>query len=189
MSKTTAQINKQIALITRAGAKLDAFIQETAVDVITHYAEHCDTGLVNRLYLGMPKGARKAALTEWLLAFCAVVPNLNKATAKEQPFIHSKDKVTDVEGGTAKKWYECKPDAKPADVFDFQRFVKQALKKYGEAEITTMTAEQAHALAALAGMPDSDVPTRPVKAQAAPATVAAEEPATADAEEPLNSAA
>ena len=189
MSKTTAQINKQIALITRAGAQLDAFIQETAVDVITHYAAWCDTGLVNRLYLGMPKGARKAALTEWLLAFCAVVPNLNKATAKEQPFIHSKDKVTDVEGGTAKKWYECKPDAKPADVFDFQRFVKQALKKYGEAEITTMTAEQAHALAALAGMSDADVPTRPVKAKAEPAIVDAEEPATVDAEEPLNAVA
>ena len=180
MSKTTAQINKQIALITKAGAKLDAFIQTTAVDVITHYAEHCDTGLVNRLYLGMPKGARKAALTEWLLAFCAVVPNLNKATAKEQPFIHSKDKVTDVEGGTAKMWYECKLDAKPADVFDFQKFVKQALKKYGEAETTTMTAEQAHALAALAGVSDADVPTRPVKAKAEP---------TVDAEEPLNSIA
>lgn len=164
--KTIAQINKQILFITRAGAKLDAFIQATAVDVITHYAEHCDTGLVNRLYNGMPKGARKAALTEWLLAFCAVVANDNRATAKEQPFVHSKDKETDIEGGKLKMWYECKLDAKPADVFDFQKFVKQALKKYGEAETTTMTAEQAHALAALAGVADSDVPTRPVKAKA-----------------------
>lgn len=179
MSKTTAQINKQIALITKAGAKLDAFIQTTAVDVITHYAEHCDTGLVNRLYLGMPKGARKAALTEWLLAFCAVAPNLNKATAKEQPFIHSRSKVTDVEGGKAKMWYECRLDVKPGDVFDFQKFVKLALKKYGEAETTTMTAEQAHALAALAGVSDADVPTRPVKAKAQA------EP-TVDDEEPLN---
>lgn len=181
MSKTTSQIDKQIALITKAGAKLDAFIQSTAVDVLEHYSEHSDTKLVNRLYLGMPKGARKAALTEWLLAFCAVVPNENKATAKDQPFIHSRDKVTDVAGGKAKMWYECKPDAKPADVFDFQRFVKQALKKYGEAETTTMTAEQAHALAALAGVSDADVPTRPVKAKAEPKA----EP-TVDAEEPLN---
>ena len=183
MSKTTAQINKQIALITKAGAKLDAFIQTTAVDVITHYAEHCDTGLVNRLYLGMPKGARKAALTEWLLAFCAVVPNLNKATAKEQPFIHSKDKVTDVVAGAAKMWYECKHDSKPADVFDFQKFVRLALKKYGESGITTMTAEQAHALAALAGVPDSDVPVRAADRRAAVAT------ATATDDEPLNSIA
>ena len=74
------------------------------------------------------------------------------------------------EGGKAKMWYECKLDAKPADVFDFQKFVKQALKKYGEAETTTMTADQAHALAALAGIDDSDVPTRPVngKAKTAP---------------------
>ena len=180
MAKTTAQIDKQIALITRAGAKLDAFIQGTAVDVLEHYSEHSDTKLVNRLYLGMPKGARKAALTEWLLAFCAVVPNENKATAKDQPFIHSRDKVTDVEGGRAKLWYECRLDAKPADVFDFQKFVKQALKKYGEAEVTNMTAEQAHALAALAGIADSDVPTRPTKAKAA---------ATVDAEEPLSSIA
>lgn len=178
MSKTAAQINKQIALITRAGAKLDAFIQTTAVDVITHYAEFCDTGLVNRLYNGMPKGSRKAALTEWLLAYCAVVANENKATAKEQPFVHSKDKVTDIEGGAAKNWFECKLDAKPADVFDFQKFVKSALKKYGEAEVTNMTVEQAHALAALAGIADSDVPTRPVKAKA--------EAAPVDTEEPLN---
>lgn len=180
MSKTTAQIDKQIALITKAGAKLDAFIQGTAVDVLEHYSEHSDTKLVNRLYLGMPRGARKAAMTEWLLAFCAVVPNENKATAKEQPFVHSRDKETDVEGGKATMWYDCKLDAKPADVFDFQRFVKQALKKYGEAETTTMTAEQAHALAALAGVSDADVPTRPVKAKAEP---------TVDAEEPLNSIA
>ena len=177
MSKTTAQIDKQIALITKAGAKLDAFIQGTAVDVLQHYSEHSDTKLVNRLYLGMPKGARKAALTEWLLAFCAVVPNGNKATAKDQPFIHSRDKVTDVEGGKDKMWYECKLDAKPADVFDFQKFVKQALKKYGEAETTTMTPKQAHALASLAGVPDSDVPVRRGKAKAEP---------TADTEEPLN---
>ena len=180
MSKTAAQINKQIAIITRAGAKLDAFIQTTAVDVLTHYAEHCDTGLVNRLYNGMPKGSRKAALTEWLLAFCAVEANTNKATAKDQPFVHSKDKTTDVEGGKAKMWYECRLDSKPADVFDFQKFVKVALRKYGEAEVTTMTVDQAHALAALAGIADSDVPTRPVKAKAEP---------TVDAEEPLNSIA
>lgn len=179
--KTTAQIDKQIAFMAKAGAKLDAFIQGTAVDVITHYAVHTDIRLVNRLYLGMPKGARKAAMTEWLLAFCAVVPNQSKTTAKEQPFIHSKDKVTDVEGGAAKMWYECKPDVKPADVFDFQKFVKLALKKYGEAGTTTMTAEQAHALAALAGVADSEVPTRPVKAQDAPANV--------DADDPLNSIA
>lgn len=188
MSKTTAQINKQIALITKAGAKLDAFIQTTAVDVITHYAEHCDTGLVNRLYIGMPKGSRKAALTEWLLAYCAVVANENKATAKDQPFVHSKDKVTDVEGGAAKNWFECKLDAKPADVFDFQKFVKSALKKYGEAEVTNMTVEQAHALAALAGIADSDVPTRPVKAKAEDAPVDTAD-APVDAEEPLNSIA
>ena len=180
MSKTTAQIDKQIALITKAGAKLDAFIQGTAVDVLEHYSEHSDTKLVNRLYLGMPKGARKAALTEWLLAFCAVVPNENKAQAKEQPFIHSRDKVTDVEGGKAKMWYECRLDTKPADVFDFQKFVKLALKKYGEAGTTNMTTEQAHALAALAGVSDADVPTRPVKAKAKA------EPASVDAEEPLN---
>ena len=177
MSKTTAQIDKQISLITKAGAKLDAFIQGTAVDVLEHYSEHSDTKLVNRLYLGMPKGARKAALTEWLLAFCAVVPNENKSTAKEQPFIHSRDKVTDVEGGKAKMWYECSPDREVAETFDFQKFARLALKKYGTAKTTAMTAEQAHALAALAGVPDSDVPTRPVKAKAEPA---------ATEEEPLN---
>jgi len=161
--KSLDQVNKQIKFIAKAGAKLDAFIQETAEQVAAHFEVNKDNGLVNRLYLALPKGARKSAMTEWLLTFLAVEANMSPSTMKDQPFVYCREKETDVEGAKLIKWFDCKPDPKPSAVFDFQKFVKAALKKYGEAETTNMTPEQAHALAALAGVADSDVPTRPSK--------------------------
>lgn len=164
--KDTAQINKQIAFIAKAGARLDAYIQETAEAVCVHFGMHNDTGLVNRLFLALPRGARKAAMQAWLEKYLAVVPNTNNATAKEQPFVYDREGETNPVECCNEKWFDMKPEKPVNAVFDFAKFVKQALKKYGEAETTNMTVEQAHALAALAGVPDSDVPTRPVTAKA-----------------------
>lgn len=179
MSKVIS-LPKRFAFITKAGAKLDAFIQETAILTLEHYEEHKNVTILCQLYGSLSAGMRKAAMAEWILAFGAVVVNPVVADRKTKPFVNCADKVNDVEGGTAKAWFTCKPDPEVGETFDFQKFAKAALKKYGTAKTTTMTAEQAHALAALAGIADSDVPTRPVKAKAV---------ATVDAEEPLNSIA
>lgn len=177
MSKAIAIINKEIAAIGVAGAKLDERIHLCAVDVATHFAEHKDIGLVNRLYNALSKGARKVAMTEWMLAYLAVQANTEMATKKENPFVCAKDakgawtKTTDVEAGEAHPWYDCKPDPKPDMVFDFQKMVKAALKKYGEAEEVKHCDKAAmEKIAVLAGLSAADVPSRPVKAAVTPAT-------------------
>lgn len=169
MSKNIALINKEISAIAVAGTKFDERIQLCAVDVVTHFAEHKDVGLVNRLYVALSKGTRKAAMTEWLLAYAAVVANVDAGTKKESPFICAKGadgkwtKTTDVEGAEANPWFDCKPDPKPDAVFDFQKMVKAALKKYGSAEVVShcdkATMEQ---IAVLAGLSAADVPSRPL---------------------------
>ena len=181
MSKVIS-LPKRFAFISRAGAKLDAFIQETAIMTLAHYEEHKNVTILCQLYGSLSAGMRKAAMAEWILAFGAVVVNPVVADRKTKPFVNCPEKVNDIEGGTAKAWFTCKPDHEVGETFDFQKFARLALKKYGSVKNTTMTAEQAHALAALAGIADSDVPTRPVKGKAKAA-------ATVDAEEPLNSIA
>lgn len=170
MAKDIKEINKEIMAIGVAGAKLDTRIHVCAVDVATHFAEFKDIGLVNRLYNALSKGARKSAMTEWLLAYLAVVPNEEKATQKDNPFRCAKDangawiKVTDVVAAEENPWYNCKPDPKPDAMFDFQKFVKQALAKYGKAEdVKGVTKEQMEALAVMGGLSAADVPSRPIK--------------------------
>jgi hypothetical protein len=171
VSKATTLINKEIALIAAAGTALDARIHTCAVDVAEHFAEYKDVELVNRLYNALSKGARKSAMTEWLLAYTAVIANTEQATKKEAPFVCAKDaagnwtKETDVAGGEAHPWYDCKPDPKPDAVFDFQKMVRAALKKYGAAEEVKHCDKAAmEKIAVLAGLSAADVPSRPLKA-------------------------
>lgn len=172
--KTLAEINKAIASITTSGAKLDKLIQTTAVAVLEHFAEHKDTGLVNRLYLAMPKGSRSTALASWLLAYCAVVPNTVPATKKEQPFAYAKDKKTDPVAGAQDMWYDHKPEKAVDEVFDLQKAIRGVLAKAAKAKTLTHASDAewgALKAAAIAmGIPESDVPTRakPADMPAAP---------------------
>lgn len=162
-----AALNKEIAAIKVAGAKLDSRIQTAAVAVLEHFAQHHDNGLVNRLYHAMPAGSRKAALTSWLLTHCAVSANTDKATKHEQPFVYDRSKKTDPEAGEADPWYSHKPDKAPDEVFDLQKAVRSLLAKAGKAEsIKGGDADTLKALAAAVGIPESDVTTKHNKAAA-----------------------
>lgn len=161
--KTLTDLNKAIATIASTGAKLDKLIQDTGVSVLEHYAEHKDTGLVNRLFLALPKGARKTALASWLLAHCAVVPNEDPKTKKEQPFLYAKDKTTDPVAAAQDPWYDHKPDKPVDEAFDLQKAVRAMLGKVMKAHnVEHANAEAFAALKSLAvatGIPESDVPT------------------------------
>ena len=160
-----ASLNKELASIKAAGAKLDNRIQDAAVAVLYHFDKNHDNGLVNRLYMALPAGARKTAMTSWLLAHCAVVANTDKATKNEQPFVYAKDKKTDPEAGAADPWYSHKADKAPDEVFDLQKAVRALLAKAGKAETLKGGDSKAlRALAAAVGIPDSDVTTKHDKA-------------------------
>lgn len=171
--KTLADINKAIDTISKSGAKLDKLIQTTAVDVLTHFAEHKDTGVVNRLYLAMPKGSRSTALASWLLAYGALTPNVAVATKKEQPFSYDKSKSTDPVAAAEDMWYDHKPEKAVDEAFDLQKAIRGILAKASKAKSVThgSDAEWAaiKAAAIAVGIPASDVPSR-VGAVVAPAS-------------------
>lgn len=155
--KFTATMNKTdielaIKSIAGRGAKLDNDIQLTALSCIAHYADHRDNTLINRLWLAMPKGSRRSALTEWLVQFGGVDVNMNKETAKEQPFVTpAKDarRPVDIAGGTAKPWYECKKEKEPSEEFDFNAMLATLLKKAEAASASGKVIVGADALAAV----------------------------------------
>ena len=65
----SADIAKAILSIQRRGTLLDADIHIAACSVIQHHATHGDSTLADKLVLAMPKGARKLALVEFILAY------------------------------------------------------------------------------------------------------------------------
>lgn len=159
MAKTTAQINKSIAFMARAGAKLDAFIQGVAIDVLEHYMEHSDVRMVNRLYTNMPKGARHAAMAEWLMLFAAVGPNTG-ANKNEQPFAYDATRANDLDGAKAKEWFTCKKSPPVDMVYDVRKAVMAILSKARLAKATLVNSDDALLkLAEAVGIPPSDVPT------------------------------
>lgn len=154
-------LNKEIAAIKVAGAKLDDRIQNAGVAVLEHFAVNKDTGLVNRLYDALPRGARKTAFVSWLLAHCAVIANADPKTKEAQPFVYAKDKTTNAEAAAADPWYNHKPDPKPDDVFDLQKAVKALLARAAKAKtIKGGTLESLKALAVAGGLSEADAPSK-----------------------------
>lgn len=159
--KTVAELNKAIASIKAQGAKLDKRIQTTAVEVLEHFAVHKDNGVVNRLFLALPNGARRNALASWLLAYGALKPNTGPNKA-DQPFVYDREKKTDPARAAADMWYDHKPEKAVDEVFDLQKAVRAILKKAGKAPtLANGDYDTLKALAASVGIPESDVPTRP----------------------------
>lgn len=163
MAKDMKVIDAEIKAIATAGKALDKRIQKAAVDVLEHFAEHKDTGLVNRLYLALSKGARKTAMASWLMAYAAVVANTDPKTKAEQPFVYSKDKATDPLAAAVDMWYDHKPDAAPDEVFDLQKAVKALLAKAAKA--TTLKNGSSDTLNQLAELVGLD-PVSTAKAEA-----------------------
>lgn len=149
-----AAINKAIDSIKNRGAKLDASIQLAGLSVLAHATEHGDTTCADRLVLAMPKGARKLALVEWMLAF----GQMRKLNAKNKDdaeaikagrlFQLDRTRVLNMQGAQDKHWHEFKPEAAIATAFDAQAAVKALLTRMQNAAAAGLTIE--HKQAALA---------------------------------------
>lgn len=130
-----AAIDKAIASISSRGAKLDGDIQVAACSVLKHIDECGDYTLAERLVLAMPKGSRKLALVEFLLAF-GKVRVLDKNLPDDQArilaggvFAFAKDKATDMEGAVSTPWFEFKKEVPVLEAFDAQAAIVALLKK------------------------------------------------------------
>lgn len=122
----TTEINAACDQIKTQGKALDDYIQYTALSVLNHVELHGDVTVVNRLYLSMPKGSRRSALTEFLMANGKVSAN-SAENKKDTPFLYAKEKATTLDSAQAKPWYEWKPERAPDECFDLQAAVMALL--------------------------------------------------------------
>ena len=127
-----AGIEKAIVSIQKAGKKLDNDIHVAAVSCLDHLDKHGDVRLFNRLYLAMPQGARKSALTAWALAFGKLAANTAE-NKKEQPFVYAKEKDSNIPEAIAKPWYMFSPDKQPDEVFDVVKALASIISRAGKA--------------------------------------------------------
>ena len=149
MSKfmTAAEINKAIASIASRGKKLDVDIQTAGLSILNHVQEHGDSTLADKLVLALPKGSRKLALTEWLLAFgkLRILSKTNPDDAARIAggaiFAYDKTKHTDLESADAKPWYDFKPEPDVLTAFDAQSAVRAVLAKLTKAQAGGLTIE------------------------------------------------
>lgn len=136
--KDLAGINKAIKSIANRGAKLDTDIQLAGLSVLAHIDQHGNVEVASKLFDALPKGARRNALAEWMLAF-GKLRVLNVKDKADQPalkaglhFGHAKDKATDRAGAEAKPWHQFKQEKSVQAEFNVQdkalRFVVDAVK-------------------------------------------------------------
>ena len=126
-----AKLSKLITIIAKRGAILDNQIHVAAVNAAAHVQSYGDIRYVNRLYLAMPKGSRRVALTAWLLSFAGVRAS-ERANKADVPFVFDRTKKVDLETGTATPWFTMKPSKAPYEVVDVLAMAMWVLKKGAE---------------------------------------------------------
>lgn len=126
-----AAIQKAILSIGNRGTKLDADIQKCGLSVLAHASEHGDTTLCDKLVGAMPKGARKLALVEWMLAHGQIVTldKLDPGVVEGRVFKLDRTKTLDLAAAEAKPWHEFRKEAAPAEAFDAQAATKSLLTR------------------------------------------------------------
>lgn len=130
---TAQQMDKEFPLIAAAGKKLDERIQVAAMSAIHHFQQHKDTCYINRLYLSLSAGVRRSALTVYFLAFGGVKANEDKDTKKDKPFLSDHTKKIDMEEACRVKWYDCKKEPEPDEVFDAGKAFAMFMRKLNSA--------------------------------------------------------
>lgn len=130
---SAADINKAIASIANRGAKLDGDIQLAGLSVLAHATAHGDVTLADKLVAAMPKGSRKLALVEWMLAF-GQLSLLDKKVDKDaiaagRVFKFDKSKAHDQVGAVGKLWHEFRKEVAVQDAFDAQGAVRSVLQR------------------------------------------------------------
>ena len=135
--KGASEIEKSLKSLFARGAKLDRDIHVVGVSVLSHASEHGDTTLADKLVQSMPKGSRKLALVEWMLAYGQMAKLDTKADkdaiAGGRLFKLDRTRKLDLEGAAAESWTEFKPEAAVLDAFDVQAAVHSVMARLTKA--------------------------------------------------------
>jgi len=132
-----AGITKAIASISNRGAKLDTDIHACGVSVLAHASAHGDASLCDKLVHAMPKGGRKLALVEWMLAFGQIAkldPKADKdAIASGRVFKLDRTRTFNKDEAIGTPWTEFKKEAPVLTAFDAQSAVHSVLSRIDSA--------------------------------------------------------
>lgn len=121
-SALTAAINS----IGRRGAKLDRDIQQAAISVMAHHAQHGDVTLINKLVASMPKGSRVNALRAYLESNAAIV--YNEETREFDHDRNSPRKFSE-DAAQALMWTDFKPEQEYQPISDPALLVRQLVAR------------------------------------------------------------
>lgn len=140
------ELNKAIAKIKTAGKKLDDTIQLVGMSCLQYAEDHGQVTPASNLFKALPKGARRNALAEWMVAYGKISVKTTAEIAawaaekgkdrEEAPvFNYAKDKKTDLAEAEAKPWYEFRPERPVQEVFDAQQAAQALLKRLQKAKM------------------------------------------------------
>lgn len=139
------ELNKAIARIKTAGKKLDDTIQLVGLSCLQYAEDHGQVTPASDLFKALPKGARRNALAEWMVAYGKITVKTTaeiqqwaaekgKDKAEAPVFNYAKDKATDLAEAEAKPWYEFRPERPVQEVFDAQQAAQALLKRIQRAK-------------------------------------------------------
>jgi hypothetical protein len=162
------QLNKRITVLAMRNARVEAEIQTLGIACLGHLAAG-NNGPMCKLVLALRRGQHQAFM-EWALAFGACVKNADPMLKATKPVVYAKNRITDIEGATAKPWFEFADSKEDAikKAFDLQGAVMALLKKAAAAGTDH---ELLVGIATLAGIGAKDVPASVVPAKAEEAIV------------------
>ena len=165
----TKELNSRIDSLGKRLATAEADIQTLGLVCLQHLDGHGDTMPLNRLINVLRRG-QHAAFMEWCMAFGKVAKNMDKATKEHQPVLHAKNRTTDLEGATAKPWFEFADNKTDAveKAFDLQGAVMLLLRKAAGASVDH---DLLVALGAVANIKPEDVPATIIKPEKVPSSV------------------
>lgn len=136
---TVKQTAILIASIAKTGVKLDAQIQEAGLAALYHTSQNSEASLLDKLFNALPKGARKLAFVEWVLAH-GQVRTLSAQNKSDKAMLQAgctfrfdAEKVLDLESATATVWTNFKPEASVSTAYDIQHAAKGVFKRAQEA--------------------------------------------------------
>lgn len=128
MSAKKPDLFKAIALWGARGKSWVKDGQALGLEVLAHVAEHRQVGIAKHLIENMPKGTKRNAMVEWLIAFGPLALNEDPKTNKDKPFLLA-NRPLQLENAKKKPWYEFQPEAPIVTVLDAYAATRAALDR------------------------------------------------------------
>lgn len=126
---SVADLNKEIASISKVGAKLNIRIQVAALNAIFYSIQHGDVDVARRLYLAMNAGQRRNSLVAFLEKHGKIQWN---SELKQLDFKKRDDLAVESIDTIAEQWHEAMKEPTIKSTYDFDddaaKFIKRMEK-------------------------------------------------------------